>query len=253
MTARTAVITQPTYMPWLGYFEQIANADVFVFLDTVQFVARSWHNRNRLKGSDGQHFWLTVPIAAHPQATRLVDIRISADQRQWRLKHLRSIQTHLGSAPYFQDVFPKLEEWITGEYEYLVDLNMAGIRMVSNLLELFPQFVRASELTPEGHKSSLLASLCKQVNANRYYSSAGSKVYMEEENYPFAEAGIEVVYQAWEHPMYVQRGVDFISHLSVVDALMNIGPQAARSLIKDKGEVVVENATYQDSRSAHWF
>ena len=54
-------------MPWLGYFEQIANADVFVFLDTVQFVARSWHNRNRLKGSDGQHFWLTVPIAARPK------------------------------------------------------------------------------------------------------------------------------------------------------------------------------------------
>ena len=58
-------------------------------------------------------------------------------------------------------MFFKLEEWITGEYEYLVDLNMAGIRMVSNLLELFPRFVRASELIPEGRKSSLLASLCK--------------------------------------------------------------------------------------------
>jgi hypothetical protein len=82
------------------------------------------------------------------------------------------------------------------------------------------------------------------VGVNRYYSSAGSKVYMEEEKYLFAEAGIEVVYQAWQHPMYVQRGVEFVSHLSVVDALMNIGPQATRSLIKDKGEVAVENATY---------
>ena len=244
MSARTAVITQPTYLPWLGYFEQIAKADVFVFLDTVQFLGRSWHSRNRLKGSDGQPFWLTIPVAAHPQTARLIDIRISADQRQWRTKHLRSIQTHLRSAPYFQHIFPKVEEWITGEYEYLVDLNVAGIRMASDLLELFPRFVRASELNPKGHRTSLLVSLCKQVGANRYYSSAGSKVYMEEENYLFAEAGIEVVYQDWQHPVYAQRGVDFVSHLSVVDALMNIGPQATLSLIKERGEVVVENATY---------
>jgi WbqC-like protein family len=240
----TAVITQPTYLPWIGYFEQIARADVFVFLDTVQFVARSWHSRNRLKGTDGEPFWLSIPVAAHRRTARLMDIRISENQQRWRTKHLRSIRTHLGSAPYFKSLYPKVEEWISAEYEYLVDLNIAGIKMLSALLHLSPAFGRASELNVGGERTQLLVNLCKQLGANRYYSSAGSRAYMHAETHLFAEAGVEVVYQMWQHPIYPQHGTHFVSHLSVIDALMNIGPQATRSLIKDGGEVVVENATY---------
>lgn len=45
--SRTAVIMQPTYLPYLGYFQLIAQADVLVFLDDVQFARRSWQQRNR--------------------------------------------------------------------------------------------------------------------------------------------------------------------------------------------------------------
>lgn len=243
MRTRTVVITQPTHLPWLGYFEQVARADVFVFLDTVQFVSRSWDCRNRLKGSDGQPFWLTVPVMAHSKTARFSEILISRDQLQWRRKHLRSIQVHLGSAPYFHSLFSRVEEWITGEYEYLVDLNIAGIKMFSELLNLSPHFVRASELNPEDHRTRMLVSLCKQVGANRYYSSAGSKAYIEEEKDLFADAGIEVFYQTWQHPIYMQRGAGFVSHLSVLDALMNIGAQATRSMIEASYEAVGANAT----------
>jgi WbqC-like protein family len=222
----------------MGYFEQIARADVFVFLDTVQFVGRSWHSRNRLKGTDGEPFWLSIPVAAHPRTARLMDIRISEYQQRWRTKHLRSIRTHLGSAPYFKSLYPKVEEWITAEYEYLVDLNIAGIKILSSLLQLSPAFGRASELNVAGERTQLLVNLCKQVGANRYYSSAGSRAYMDREAHLFAEAGIEVVYQKWQHPIYPQRDTCFVSHLAAIDALMNIGPQATRSLIKDGGEVV---------------
>jgi hypothetical protein len=228
----------------MGYFEQIARADVFVFLDTVQFVARSWHSRNRLKATDGAPFWLTIPVAAHTQTARLMDIRIAPSQPQWRTKHLRSIRAHLGSGPYFEDVFPQIEEWITREYEYLVDLNIAGIKMLSALLQLSPVFIRASELSLGGKRTQLLVSLCKQVGANRYYSSAGSRAYMDEEAHLFAEAGIEIVYQAWQHPIYPQRDTGFVSHLSVIDALINIGPQATRSLMIARSSNVVEYGTY---------
>jgi len=63
----------------------------------------------------------------------------------------------------------------------------------------------------------------------------GSKVYLEEEKHLFTEVGIEVMYQTWEHPIYRQLGQGFVSHLSVIDALMNIGPEATRSLIVPNG------------------
>jgi hypothetical protein len=240
----TAVVTQPTYLPWLGYFEQIAKADVFVFLDTVQFMTRSWHSRNRLKGSDGEPFWISVPVEAHAREARLLDIRISANQPQWAAKHLRSMQTHLGSRPYFGNIYPRLESWLMVDHGYLVDLNIKGIRMICELLELSPMFLRASELNAEGKRTQLLVNLCKKIGATRYYSSAGSRAYMEEEMQLFTEAGIDVVYQAWPHPVYPQCKPSFVSHLSVIDALMNIGPQATRSLICSYDDGILQNAMY---------
>lgn len=229
--ATTAVITQPTYMPWLGYFEQVARADVFVFLDSVQFVRRNWDSRNRLKGKDGRCMWLTVPVMAHRRSAPMSAIRISPDQPQWRKKHLRSIQVHLGAAPYFEPNFPYIGDWINGDHEHLADLNIAGIKLFARLLGLAPRFMRSSELNAQGDRTALLVNICKQVGADRYYSSFGAKVYMEKEEHLFAEAGIDLAYQTWEHPTYRQLGDDFVSHLSVVDALMNIGAAATRAHI----------------------
>jgi hypothetical protein len=237
---RTTVITQPNYLPWLGYFEQIARADVLVFLDTVQYEKQEWQNRNRLKGTNGRPFWLTVPVEAHPLSTRLMDIRISSHQGQWRRKHLRSIETALGATPFFGLLFPLLQQWIEGDYEYLVELNTDGIKLISRLLGLSPLFIRASELRPEGEKSRLVLSLCQQVNTDRYYSSAGAKAYLDEDLHLFSEAGIQVTYQSWQHPIYTQPGESFISHLSAVDALMNIGPEATRSFILGNGLATTE-------------
>ncbi|MEH2219449.1 MAG: WbqC family protein [Nostoc sp.] len=231
--SKTVVISQPTYLPWLGYFELIAKSDVFVFLDNVQCVKQSWHNRNRLKGNDDQLIWLTVPVKAHPLDTPLSKIKILHNPSVWRRKHLGTIQTCLGSAVYFHTIFPFIHELINYEYEYLVDLNISLIKLFTDLLGLSPNFVNASDLNPQGRRTEMLVNLCQQLDANYYYSPMGSKVYLEEEKHLFVEEGIKLNYQTWEHPYYSQRGKSFVSHLSVLDALLNIGPEATRSLIID--------------------
>ena len=45
---KTCVISQSNYIPWKGYFQMIAEADVFVFYDTVQFTKRDWRSRNKI-------------------------------------------------------------------------------------------------------------------------------------------------------------------------------------------------------------
>ena len=56
------VILQPMYLLWIGYFGLIDIADVFVFYDDVQFIGSSWQQRNRIKISNGNWIWLTVPV-----------------------------------------------------------------------------------------------------------------------------------------------------------------------------------------------
>ena len=61
MTGKTGVILQPSYIPWRGYFHQIAKADVFVFYDDVKYDKHGWRNRNRIKTPSGSQ-WLTIPV-----------------------------------------------------------------------------------------------------------------------------------------------------------------------------------------------
>jgi len=42
----------------------------------------------------------------------------------------------------------------------------------------------------------------------------------------FRDAGVEIVFEDWIHPIRPQRSEGFASHLSVADALMNVGPAA---------------------------
>lgn len=230
--SRTAVITQPTYLSWLGYFEQIARADVFVFLDCVQFERRSWQCRNRLKGGDGEPFWLSVPVAKQPRETLIRDIRISDDQPDWRTKHLRSISLHLGGAPFFADVFPRVEQWLRTDHQFLADLNIAGIRMICELLKLSPEFLRASDLAPVGAKAELLAGIARKVGSTHYYTAAGAREYMEAERRWFDDAGITIEFQAWPHPEYPQQGAGFVPYMAALDALMNAGPAAVSAMLK---------------------
>ncbi len=66
---------QPSYLPWLGYLDKLAKADLFVVMDDLQYEAQNFHNRNRIKLADGPH-WLTVPLIRGAQTDRVIDKRI---------------------------------------------------------------------------------------------------------------------------------------------------------------------------------
>ena len=227
----TAVITQPTYMPWLGYFQLVMKADVFVFLDCVQFVQRTWDSRNRLKGFNDQPFWLTVPVASHRRNIPTCDIQISPHHPDWREKHLKSLQASLGSAPRFSEVYPEFEAWLREPHHRLADLNISGIRRIAGRLGFAPAFLRASDLGTEGMRTRLLVDILQRVGASHYLANAGSREYLEADRDLFLKAGITYEYQRWNHPVYPQVGASFVSHLACPDALCYLGWDGARRKI----------------------
>ena len=227
------VITQPNYLPWLGYFEQVVRADTFIVLDCVQFEKREWQNRNRLKGSNGSPFWLTVPVQKAERGILINNVKIAERNQGWCKKHLQSIERHLRSAPYFKDVYSTVSTWLQIDYETLLDLNLSGIKLFAQLLGIQTTFVLASELAPVGRKTELLVDLCRKTNANVYYSSLGAKEYMLADEHMFAEAGISLQYQRWQHPEYRQLYGTFVSHLSIIDALANVGVCRTKEMITE--------------------
>jgi WbqC-like protein family/NeuB family len=105
-------------------------------------------------------------------------------------------------------------------------------RGIAELLGLTPEHRVTSELPVTGAKGDLVLEVCRQLGAARYCASAGYRGYLEPMIPQFRDAGVEVVFEDWIHPTYPQRGEGFTSHLSVIDALMNVGPAAVRDMVK---------------------
>jgi hypothetical protein len=228
---RTAVIMQPTYLPWLGYFELMVHADVFVFLDCVQFEKQEWGNRNRLKGANGKPLLLTIPVQKHPLDALFRDITIGSTPANWRKKHLKTIQNVLGKSAYFKSYWPDIVRIFSLDSINLDKFTIPCIEMIQGWLGLDCQCIRASSLGVEGKRTELLLNICKAVRATHYHSPAGAAVYLEEEKNLLGSNGISISYQQWEHPEYPQLFGPFVSHLSALDAILNVGGDEAARLI----------------------
>jgi hypothetical protein len=220
---------QPTYLPWLGYFNLIASVDTFVFLDDVQFDRRSWQSRNRIL-FNGKAQWLTVPVRHAAQDTLLKDIAIH-DEQAWRDKHVASLKHAYAKHPHFAeltDLVPLLQDRSEAR---LVDLNMRVIRFCAERLALACRFVLASSLGVSGKRSDHLVNLCRAVDCRAYLSPRGSADYIAEDA-AFEAAGIPVEFQDFSPPVYPQaKAPEFVSHLSIIDAVANVGWSGARTLV----------------------
>jgi hypothetical protein len=219
-------INQPTYLPWMGYFDLIDQVSTFVFLDSVQFEKRSWQQRNRIKGPDGL-ILLTVPANVKGRLDQQIsDVSIS-DVSQFE-KHLRSVEMNYRRCRFFgrywRDFSTTLEGgWNTGR---IVELNITLIRWCMRELGLRTPLLRSSEIPCTGKRSELLARICEHLGADYYLSVPGSAAYLLEEDEEFKKRNITVGFQHYEHPAYDQQFPPFVPYTSVIDLIFNLGDGA---------------------------
>ena len=218
--SRVAAIMQPTYLPYLGYFQLIAAADVFVFLDDVQFARRTWQQRNRILGAAGE-VMLSVPVRKAEREAAIFEIAIS-EAEPWREKHLASARHAYARRPFFNQGMSFLEAHLSAPTAHLADLNCAIIEDAARRMGLASRFVRAGTLAAPGHRSDHLLALCHAVDANQYVSPAGSHDYMIEDGV-FAAAGFPVRFQSFNEIAYDQGHAPFVPCMTFIDAVMNLG------------------------------
>ncbi len=217
------------YLPWLRYFHKIAQADVFVILDNIQFTKNDWHNRNKIKGSQGALI-LTVPVL-HKFGQPLCDVQID-NKQPWRRKHWGSISNYYSKAPYFKDHEPFLKKIYETDWEKLNDINYEMFFYFSKALGIKTQIVRSSEMPLQGEATARLIEICKQSNAMVYMTGAyAAEVYLDPKL--FEQEGIQLLTHSFDCPKYTQQfsDVDFVPELSILDLLLNCGPKSFEILM----------------------
>jgi len=224
----TVAVMQPTFLPWMGYFDLIDQSDCFVFLDSVQFSKQSWQQRNRVKGPDGEQ-WITVPVLTKGLPNqRIFEVKVNQNAK-FQKKTIKTITQIYRKAPFFDSYIDELSNIFLKSHVFLAELNIELILWVCRQLGIFTKMIRSTSLKAKGKKVELLVKICKELKADTYLSTPGSKVYIDENNL-FVPHGIDLVYQVFKHPVYRQSKGGFLPCMSIIDLLFNEG-QDSRSII----------------------
>jgi len=226
---------QPTYIPWLGYFDLIDQVDRFVFLDDVQMEKNSWQLRNRIKTAQGE-LYLSISRKKNKgeQLLLIKDTEVN-DVSRWREKHIKSIETAYRKTDFFEEVFPFIESLINTNMINLSEFNTHIIQSIANRIGITTDFYISSKLTDiQGIKDQRVVLICKAIDCNAYLSPKGAAEYIDREKLggEFPENNISLDYHEYEHPKYKQLYGEFLPYMSIVDLLFNEGFDKSLEIIR---------------------
>jgi hypothetical protein len=226
-------IHQPHFLPWLGYLHRMAQADLFVLLDHVQFERRNYQNRTMIR-MDDESRWLTVPVIQHSQKERIVDKEIDnrLEGAKWWSPNLFTTLRHAyRKAGFFGAYAAPIKQLFETRWERLVDVNQAGLDFLRGAFGIGTRLARSSELGVDGARAGLILNVCRAVGADTLLAGmGGSRGYLDVET--FARAGVRIVFHDFRHPEYPQSGAaPFIKGLSAIDMLFNCGPESRNLLL----------------------
>jgi WbqC-like protein family len=226
----TLAIMQPTFLPWSGYFNLMAQSDRFVFLDDAQFEKQSWQSRNRILVQGAAHVVVASTLKA-PLETPIGAIRL-APRKLWLDGLLRTITQSYAGSPDTDEVLAMIEDSHARASDLLAGMNIAFITDVAARLGIKPVLHRTSAIDAPGTRSRRLEAICQTLGETHYLSPVGSAEYLREDR--FGEGlDLKLTFQDYHPQPYRQRKAKaFVSHLSIVDVICQIGWEGAAVYVR---------------------
>jgi len=230
---KKVLITQSNYIPWKGYFDNIAQCDTFVIYDDMQYTRRDWRNRNHIKTPHGLK-WLSIPVEVKGKYFQAINETVVSEP-DWNLNHWKQLKHNYSKAPFFKANSNWIEEvYQTACFKTLTEINIHFLKAICLFLDIKTQFIDSREFNLVEGKTERLVSICKQLDATDYYTGSSAKDYMDEKL--FLNQNINVHYFDYSnYAEYSQQNGEFCHYVTIFDLIFNTGKDAKnymKSVIK---------------------
>lgn len=229
MSLKKVAISQSNYIPWKGYFDNIASVDEFVLYDDMQYTKRDWRNRNKIKTPNGLK-WLTIPVEVKGKFYQKINETLISDPT-WNLKHLDLLKQNYKKAKYFSEVIDFVEKLYFNATQLTIsEINRHFLSHICIFLDIETKLSLSSEYNIiDNGKTERLVDLCKQIKGDIYYTGGAAKDYMDEQL--FIDQDIAVGYFDYSgYKTYNQLHGDFEHGVSILDLIFNEGSNAKNFL-----------------------
>lgn len=219
-------IHQPDFVPYLGFFDRLLQADHFIVLDDVQFIRRGWHHRDLIKTAVGPS-WLTISLQKGDYKQKISEVILSQDTN-WRQDNLNLLRQNYKSALHFDYIFTMVEKIYLERHERLLDFNLAFLNLALRLFRIKINMSFASSYSVPTTGTRRLVDLVLSVKGSDYLTGVGSLDYLDQDL--FERRGLKVSWQNFEHPIYEQCFNGFDAGLSCLDVFFNYGDESYKVL-----------------------
>lgn len=215
-------IMQPYFLPYIGYWQLIHAVDRFVIYDDVNYIKGGWVNRNRIL-INGEPAYVTVPLYKSSPYKRICDIALQPGIA-WRDKLVKMIVNTYRRALCFEEVFPVVEGIIREEAQNLSEYLARQLQRLSMFMGIKTEFVMSSRCYENDNLvgQSRVLDICKREAATTYINLQGGRALYDTAT--FHNAGVDLCFIAMRPLVYKQRTPGFVPSLSIIDALMELGP-----------------------------
>ncbi len=210
-------IMQPYFCPYVGYFQLIKSADVFVIYDNIEYTKKGWINRNRFL-SNGEATIFSIPIRKDSDQLDVRQRFLADDFKPQKL--MNRITGAYTKAPFYAQVLPLLERVFLQEERNLFAFIHYAVVEICEYLEIETRIVSSSEVEIDhGLRSQdKVVAICQAFQAETYINPIGGRELYEKDT--FRDHGLELRFLQTGDVVYPQFDAEFVASLSIIDVMM---------------------------------
>lgn len=208
-------IMQPYFMPYLGYWQLMGVADIFVYYDDVTFIKQGWINRNRILLNGLEHLF-TLQVKGASSFTLIKDVFVGDNRKKL---HKTLSQAYV-KAPYYEERKLLIDKVFLSEERNLANYIEESHKPIIEMLGIRSAILRSSrfDFDSAGNGQDRIIRICRELGATTYINAiGGTQLYS---NNAFAEAGIDLRFIQPLLTPYRQHSAAFVGGLSILDILM---------------------------------
>lgn len=231
-------IMQPYFLPYIGYWQLLNAVDKYVIYDDVNFIKGGWINRNNiLINNEAKLFNIQMQGASSNKLINEIEV---SSNKVWKKKFLKTIENSYSKAPFYNEVYPVLEDIINHNETNLAKYITHSISKVCEYLEITTRLVMSSDIAKDNELKAQdkVIEICKKLDAREYYNAIGGKELYSYSD--FENNNVKLKFLETCKIEYIQFNDQFVPNLSIVDVLMFNSIEKVKLMLDDY-KIIQEN------------
>ena len=232
---KTVAIMQPYFFPYIGYFQLIAAADVFIVYDNIKYTKSGWINRNRML-LNGKDAMFSLPLKKASDCLDVRDRELAADFNPHKV--LNQISGAYRRAPFFMQTFPLIEAILCRDERNLFTFIHHSLVATCKHIGISTEIRISSSIAIDHNlkNQAKVLALCAAVGASIYVNAIGGmELYSKDQ---FLAHGVELKFIKSTTVEYEQFGDTFVPWLSIIDVMMFNPVEAVAEMVRNKYQLV---------------